>query len=158
MRLARTRRAFARGALVLLPVFSSFAFAQANPPPAWDQVVATARGQTVYWNAWAGDENTNAFIAWVGEQVKTRYGVTVNHVRLKDTSEAVTRVVAEKAAGRGTNGTVDLIWINGPNFLSLKAQKLLYGPFVEGLPNFKYVDTVNKRSTVIDFTTPVDGF
>ena len=156
MRLARTRRAFARGALVLLAAFSSFAFAQANPP-AWDQIVAKARGQTVYWNAWAGDENTNAYIAWVGEQVKTRYGVTVNHVRLKDTSEAVTRVVAEKAGGRETNGTVDLIWINGPNFLSLKAQKLLYGPFVESLPNFKYVDTVNKRSNVIDFTTPVEG-
>ena len=156
MRLAGTRRAFARGAVGLLAAFSSLALAQANPP-AWDQVVAKARGQTVYWNAWAGDENTNAFIAWVAERVKTRYGVTVNHVRLKDTSEAVTRVVAEKAAGRETNGTVDLIWINGPNFLSLKAQKLLYGPFVEGLPNFRYVDTVNKRSNVIDFTTPVDG-
>ena len=28
-----------------------------------------ARGQTVNFNAWAGDEKTNAFIAWVGEEV-----------------------------------------------------------------------------------------
>jgi putative thiamine transport system substrate-binding protein len=112
----------------------------------------------VHWNAWAGDERTNAFIAWVGEEVKQRYGVTIDHVRLKDTAEAVTRVIAEKSAGRATDGTVDLIWINGPNFLSLKKQDLLYGPFAASLPNFKYVDTVNKRSNVIDFTTPVDGF
>ena len=62
--------------------------------------LAKARGQTVNWNAWAGDEKTNAFIAWVGDEVERRYGVTVNHVKLKDTAEAVTRVVAEKAAGR----------------------------------------------------------
>jgi putative thiamine transport system substrate-binding protein len=131
--------------------------AAAQPDLDWGQVSAKARGQTVYFNAWAGDEKTNAFIAWAGEQMKARYDVTVNHVRLKDTSEAVTRVVAEKAAGRNSDGTVDLIWINGPNFLAMKQQGLLYGPVTQALPNFRYVDTVNKRSNVIDFTTPVDG-
>ena len=130
----------------------------AAQPANWDGVLARAKGQTVYWNAWAGDEKTNAFIVWIGEEVKKRYGVTVTQVRLKDTAEAVTRVVAEKAAGRNDNGTVDLIWINGPNFLALKEQGLLYGPFAESLPNFRYVDTANKRSNVIDFTVPVDGY
>jgi putative thiamine transport system substrate-binding protein len=125
--------------------------------PPWPQVEAAARGQTVYWNAWAGDEQTNAFIAWVGEQVKARYGVTVQHVRLKDTAEAVTRVVTEKSAGRDSGGGVDLIWINGPNFLNLKQRGLLYGPVTQALPNFRFVDTTSKRSNVIDFTTPVDG-
>lgn len=124
---------------------------------AWNQTLAQARGQTVYWNAWAGDEKTNAFIAWAGQQVKARYGVTVVHTRLQDTAEAVTRVVAEKAAGRSSGGTVDLIWINGPNFLAMKQQGLLLGPVTQLLPNFQYVDAVNKRSNLIDFTTPVDG-
>jgi putative thiamine transport system substrate-binding protein len=128
-----------------------------QPAPAWPEVLAKARGQTVYWNAWAGDEKTNAFIAWVGEQVSAQYGVTVQHVRLKDTAEAVTKVVAEKAAGRGEGGGVDLIWINGPNFLNMKQQGLLYGPVTQALPNYRYVDTVAKRSNVIDFTTPVEG-
>ncbi len=132
--------------------------AAAEPAIDWEQVTAKARGQTVYFNAWAGDEKTNAFIAWAGEQMKARHGVTVNHVRLRDTSEAVTRVVAEKAAGRDSGGTVDLIWINGPNLLALKQQNLLYGPVTQALPNYALVDTVNKRSNVIDFTTPVDGF
>ncbi len=130
----------------------------AQPSLDWNQVTAKARGQTVYFNAWAGDEKTNAFIAWAAGEMKARYDVSVNHVRLKDTSEAVTRVVAEKAAGRNSDGTVDLIWINGPNFLNMKQQTLLYGPVTQALPNFRLVDTVNKRSNVVDFTTPVDGY
>jgi putative thiamine transport system substrate-binding protein len=132
-------------------------WARAQAAPAWSEVLARARGQTVFWNAWAGDEKTNAFIAWAAEQVNTRHGVTVQHVRLKDTAEAVTRVVAEKAAGRNSEGSVDLIWINGPNFLNMKQQGLLYGPVLQALPNARFVDTTHKRSNVIDFTTPVDG-
>jgi putative thiamine transport system substrate-binding protein len=148
------RRAF--GALAAASTFAG-TWAHAQGVPAWSEVLTRARGQTVFWNAWAGDEKTNAFIAWAAEQVKTRHGVTVQHVRLKDTAEAVTRVVAEKAAGRGTDGSVDMIWINGPNFLNMKQQGLLYGPVLSALPNARFVDTTHKRSNVIDFTTPVEG-
>src|SRR5690606_25214896 len=79
----------------------------AEPAPPWPDILARARGQTVFWNAWAGAEQTNAFIAWVGEQVRREHGVEVRHVRLKDTAEAVTRVIAEKAAGRDADGSVD---------------------------------------------------
>lgn len=125
---------------------------------AWGAVVAAARGQTVHFNAWAGDEKTNAFIGWVGDEVARRYGVKLVHVKLKDTAEAVTRVVAEKAGGRDRDGSVDLVWINGPNFLALKEQRLLYGPFADRLPNFALVDVAGKRSNVVDFTIPVDGY
>jgi putative thiamine transport system substrate-binding protein len=131
------------------------AFAQDSQ---WSEVIARARGQTVNWNAWAGDEQANAFIAWVGNEVDRRYGVKINHVKLKDTGEAVTRVVAEKAAGRNAGGSVDLIWINGPNFLALKSANLLFGPFTQMLPNFRYVDTTTTRANIVDFTIPVAGF
>ena len=123
----------------------------------FDRILTAARGQSVYWNAWGGDERTNTFIAWVGQEVSRQFGVTINHVRLRDTAEAVTRVVAEKQAGRIAGGSVDLIWINGPNFLAMKNQGLLYGPFVETLPNWRFVDVVGKPSNVIDFTIPVEG-
>ena len=145
------------GVLLLLAGMGFGAAAQAQDLK-WNEVVAKARGQTVNWNAWAGDEKTNAFIAWVGEEVGRRYGIKVNHVKLKDTAESVARVVAERAAGRNSDGTVDLIWINGPNFLAMKQQSLLFGPFTQVLPNFAYVDTARKRSNLIDFTIPVDGF
>jgi putative thiamine transport system substrate-binding protein len=125
---------------------------------AWDDTLARARGQTVYWNAWGGDEQINAYIAWVGEQVAARYSVELVHVKLTDTGEAVGRIVAEKASGRNGDGSVDLIWINGENFAALKLQDLLLGPFAESLPNFRHVDTAGKPTTLIDFTIPTDGF
>ena len=75
----------------------------------------------------------------------------------KDTAEAVTRVVSEKTAGRDSGGSVDLIWINGPNFLAMKEKGLLHGPFTQVMPNYRLVDTTAKRSNVVDFTVPVDG-
>ena len=126
-------------------------------PPGWTEALARARGQTVYWNAWGGDERTNAFIEWVAARVAREHDVTLRHVKLKDTAEAVARVVAEKAAGRVDGGSVDLIWINGPNFLAMKEQGLLYGPIVSRLPNARWVDTDGKPATRIDFTVPVDG-
>ncbi|MFV0245506.1 MAG: ABC transporter substrate-binding protein [Qingshengfaniella sp.] len=123
----------------------------------WQGTLDAARGQTVYWNAWGGDERTNAFIDWVGQETRQRYGVAVRQVKLSDTAEAVTRVVTEKAAGRDTEGSVDLIWINGPNFLSMKEQGLLHGPFVADLPNARYLDMSEGSANTLDFTVPVEG-
>lgn len=155
-----TRRdTFKLGAGLALGGIALPALAQAPAPKPgdWPGILERAKGRVVYWNAWAGDERTNAFIASIGTETKERYGVTIEHVRLRDTAEAVTRVVAEKQAGRNEGGGVDLIWINGPNFLAMKNQGLLYGPFVEAMPNWSYVDTTGKRSNVVDFTVPVDG-
>jgi putative thiamine transport system substrate-binding protein len=112
----------------------------------------------VYWNAWGGDEQINAYIAWVGEQVADRYGIELVHVKLTDTAEAVGRIVAEKTSGRNGDGSVDLIWINGENFAALKGQDLLFGPFAQTLPNFRHVDTAGKPTTLVDFTIPTEGF
>lgn len=123
----------------------------------WQATLDAARGQTVYWNAWGGDERTNAFIAWVGSETERLYGVRVEHVKLSSTAEAVTRVVSERAAGQDEGGTVDLIWINGPNFLAMKEQELLHGPFVADLPNAQYLDLSPSSPNAVDFTVPVDG-
>ncbi len=67
--------------------------------PDWQDIRAAARGQTVYWNAWGGDERINAYIAWVGDQVREEYGITLKQVKLADTADAVSRVLAERTAG-----------------------------------------------------------
>ncbi|MEM6902234.1 MAG: ABC transporter substrate-binding protein, partial [Pseudomonadota bacterium] len=118
---------------------------------------AAAKGQTVYWNAWGGEGRINDYIAWVGQQVSEQYGVTLEHVNLSDTAEAVSRVLAEKQAGRDSGGAVDLIWINGENFAAMKRQDLLFGPWSEEMPNYALVDTEGKPTTKTDFTVPVDG-
>lgn len=130
------------------------------PAPAladWQDTLDAARGQTVYFNAWGGDPRTNDFLAWVSEQTEALYGVTVSHVKLTDTAEAVTRVISERAAGVTEGGSVDLIWINGPNFLAMKEQELLHGPFVADLPNARYLDLSETSAASVDFTVPVEG-
>ena len=76
----------------------------ADPDPAdWDAVLAEAEGQTVYWHAWGGSPQINDFIAWLGDEVQVRYGVTVEHVKLTDTADAVGRVVAERSPDKGAD-------------------------------------------------------
>ena len=70
----------------------------------WDDVVQEAKGQTVFFNAWGGDERINAYIEWAGDRVKEDYGVTLRHVKLSDTAEAVNRVRLEKEAGKTDGG------------------------------------------------------
>jgi putative thiamine transport system substrate-binding protein len=150
------RRAFGKTALstlALMAVHPRLAFAGD-----WVAVLAEAKGQTVYWHAWGGDTKINDFIAFIGAEAQTRYGVTLEHVKLASTADAVARVLAEQQAGQTTGGAVDLIWINGENFAAMKAQGLLFGPFAEALPNWPLVDTVGKPATRTDFTLATEGF
>lgn len=141
-----------------LSLLAALSLTLATPALAdWQATLEAARGQTVYWNAWGGDDRTNAFIAWVGRQTEAAHGVRVEQVKLTDTAEAVSRVIAEKAAGKDAGGSVDMIWINGPNFLAMKQAGLLHGPFVADLPNAKYVDLSPGAAASVDFTVPVEG-
>lgn len=124
---------------------------------AWPGIEAKARGQTVYFNVWAGSQNINAYLQWAGAEVQKRFGVKLEHVKITDTFEVVKRVRNEKAARKLTDGTVDMVWINGENFLAMKREGLLFGPFAESLPNFTYVDVQGKPTTRIDFSEPVEG-
>ena len=146
------------GALAAALALAPSANAADPDPHDWDAVLETARGQTVYFNAWGGSENINSYIDWAGQTLKQRYGVTVTHVKLDDTANAVAKVLAEKAAGKDEGGSVDLIWINGENFASMKRQGLLMAPdWTTALPNWAYVDHENKPTILTDFTIPTDG-
>jgi putative thiamine transport system substrate-binding protein len=122
----------------------------------WSAIETEAKGQTVYFNAWAGSDTINAYIAWAGEEVKKRYGVTVSHTKITDTAEVVKRVRDEVAAGKA-DGSVDLVWINGENFRAMKTDKLLFGPWSETTPNYALVDVEGKPTTKQDFSEAVEG-
>jgi putative thiamine transport system substrate-binding protein len=131
---------------------------EAVDPADWTDVLAKAKGQTVYFHAWGGEPRINAYIAWAGEQLQQRHGVTVEQVKVDDTANVVARIVAEKAAGQESGGAVDLVWINGENFASLKKAGLLMSPgWATKLPNWPLVDVENKPAVVTDFTEPTDG-
>lgn len=146
-----------RRALQLMATASAMPFLGRSVLAAdWNATLAAAKGQEVYFNAWGGGDTINAYIQWAGDEVAKRFGVKVTHVKLADTGEAVKRVREEVAAGK-SDGSVDLIWINGENFRTMKSEKLLFGPFAETLPSFANVDTVGKPTTLQDFTEKVEG-
>ena len=123
----------------------------------WDSVVAAARGQTVNWYLWGGSESINRFVdETYGVPLREQYGITLNRVPLADTVDAVNQVLSEREAGV-ERGAVDLIWINGENFLSLKQAEMLLPDWSRRLPNARLVDWENP-AIYLDFGEPVEGY
>lgn len=136
---------------------ASFSESRAADGGAWEHILSRAQGQSVYFNGWGGSEVINEYIRWAGDQVRERYGVSVIHVKVSDIGDVVSRILAEKSAGRSSGGSVDLMWINGENFQAMKTNGLLLEPYTQQLPNYRLVDFENKPSTLFDFTVPVDN-
>ncbi|MEL0636316.1 ABC transporter substrate-binding protein [Marinomonas sp. TI.3.20] len=144
--------------LIAASISGALLFTSIHAQADWQDTLKEAKGQTVYFNAWGGADNINDYIRWSAKHIKEQYDVTLKQVKLTDTSDAVNRVLAEKAAGRNTDGSIDLIWLNGENFRAMKDNNLLYGPFSTELPNYKkYVNEHARQSITRDFGTPVDG-
>jgi len=121
----------------------------------WREIENKARGTTVAFAMWTGDENRNRFFqSRVTEELAAKYGIKLQIVPLGDTAEAVGKLLNEKSAGKSSGGSIDMIWINGENFRSAKQGSLLWGAFAEKLPNLKYYDEVASKR---DFGTAIDG-
>ncbi len=121
----------------------------------WQSIEQQANGESVYFHAWGGSQEINRYLQWTGEQLKNRYNVTLKHVKVSDISETTSRLLAEKAANKNNGGSVDIVWINGENFKSMKDHGLLYGPFVQQLPNWPLID--QSLPIDVDFSVPTDG-
>ena len=121
----------------------------------WQQTLAEAKGQRVYFNAWGGSPEINAYLVWAGQEIERQYGVTLVQVKVDDIAQSVSQLLASKQAGKTSGGPIDLLWVNGENFKALKEQGLLGAPFTGELPNMALVDT--KLPVHEDFTVPVAG-
>lgn len=124
----------------------------------WDSVLAEAAGQTVYFNAWGGDVAINRYIEWAAQRVDADYGIELRHVKVTDIAESVSRIVAERTAGRDSRGSVDLLWINGENFAALKRADLLHGPWAMTVPNAAFINWRGNPTTRIDASIATKGF
>lgn len=130
-----------------------------GPPgfDSWDAVLEAARGQTVNWHMWGGSDAWNGFVDnFYGTELAEVYGVTLNRVPLADTVDAVNQVLSEEEAGvPHDEGSVDLIWINGENFKTLKQAGMLYGPWTLNVPNSQYLNW-ESGGFLLDFGEPVE--
>lgn len=140
------------------------ACAPPTPPPTaasltalnWDAVERQARGTTVTFGMWAGDEANNRFFQGpVTADLRERFGIELAIVPLADVADLVNRLLNEKRAGRNRAGSVDMVWINGENFRTARQGRLLWGPFADRLPNIQYFDPELRRR---DFGTLIEGF
>jgi len=149
-------------ALVLAALLATSAQAEtaSNGAPtfsSWDEVVDQARGGTVNWFMWGGSDTINAYVSgYVAERLKAEYDITLNRVPITDAADIVNQVLSEKEAGVTDAGSVDLIWINGENFRSMKQGGLAFCGYTGLLPNDALVNWDNP-AIANDFGVPVDG-
>lgn len=106
----------------------------------WDAIAEAAKGTTVTFYGWGGDEERNNWLnTTVAGYLKDNYDITLEVVGM-NIDDILAKLSGEKQAGTET-GTVDMIWINGENFYSAKENGLLWGPFTDKLPNMEaYID------------------
>jgi putative spermidine/putrescine transport system substrate-binding protein len=119
-------------------------------------VERAARGQTVRWWMYGGDDRVNAYVDDVVVPAARRAGVTLDRVPVTDTADALQRVVAERRAGKDSGGGVDLIWLNGENFAAGKRAGLWREGWADDLPNAHLLDPQDPTLST-DFQVPVDG-
>lgn len=153
----------AAAALATLVALALAATASAWPSAAavrgaegWEAVLAGARGQTVRWWMYGGDQRVNDYIDTQVTPAALRLGVKLVRVPITDTADAVQRVIAQRKAGKTSGGAVDLIWINGENFAAGKTAGLWLKSWATTLPNARYVD-FGSPAVSRDLQVPIDG-
>lgn len=124
----------------------------------WSQIVSQAKGQTVNLYMWGGSQKENQYIDnWAAPRLKKQYGITLHRVSVNDTQDVMNQLISDKQAGKNQDN-IDIGWINGENFLQAQQDHLLWGPFVNKLPNYnKYIDG-SSPAIKYDFGQPTDGY
>ena len=123
----------------------------------WEEIVDAAKGTTVTFYGWGGDENRNNWLnTTVAEYVKENYDITLEVVGM-NIDDILAKLSGEKQAG-ASSGSIDMIWINGENFFSAKENGLLWGPFTDKLPNMAAYIDLEDPETLNDFCMPIEGY
>ena len=154
LRFLATALLLATPALAEIPAVSD---GPARTALGWDEILAEARGGTVNWFMWGGSDSINRYVSdHVAAILKRDHDITLNRIGVTDAAEVVNMVLSEKEAGITTDGAVDLIWINGENFRSMRQADLAFCGYTGLLPNNVLVAWENP-SIANDFGVPVDG-
>ena len=147
---------FALSLCSLFHVQTDAALASSNA--SWQETLEKAKGQTVDWYMWGGSPAVNSYVnGYLTTELQTRFEITLRQVPVKDIAEIVSKIAVEKQAGKVSDGSVDLMWINGENFRTCKKLGLLHGPFTDKIPNTDNLD-LNSPAVKNDFGTPVENF
>lgn len=110
---------------------------------------------TVTMYMWGGSQNINQFMdEKIAPEIKNRYGIELNRVAVVDIKDTVNKLIVEKNAGRKI-GSIDIIWVNGENFKTLKKSEVLLGGLNEKIENVKLLKVATLEK---DFGVNIEGF
>lgn len=123
----------------------------------FEEMKEAAKGTTVTFYGWGGDEKLNEWLDnTFAPLMEEKYEITMERVPM-DIDQVLSQLSGEIQAGE-EDGSIDMIWINGENFQSAKENQMLYGPFVDKLPNYnEYVDA-DSEDVQYDFAYPIEGY
>ncbi len=112
-------------------------------PSDWDSVLEAAKGTTVTYYGYGQYEGLNAwFEGDFSDTMKEKYDITFEYVQVTNTAEIITMLQDELQAGIGEGeGVCDVAWVNGENFAQCKMSNVLWGDYVQYLPNMQYYDS-----------------
>jgi len=122
----------------------------------WSEIIEIAQGQSVNMMMWMGDPKINDYMQnYVAPEIKEQYDIDLE-ISSGQGNTIVSILMSELEAGK-KNGELDLVWINGETFYQLRQITGLYGPFLDWLPNSKFID-LNNPFIKYDFQQPIDGY
>ncbi|MDZ7673103.1 MAG: ABC transporter substrate-binding protein [Halanaerobiales bacterium] len=123
----------------------------------WEEITNKASGTQVNFYMWGGSRTINEWVDnYVSTKLKERYNINLNRVPMGP-DDYLNKLLVEKQVGKESS-SIDLLWINGENFKIAMEHELLFGPFVEKLPNYNnYIDKNDEKNT-IDFGYPTKGY
>lgn len=125
-------------------------------PKQWSDILDAARGSEVTMMMWQGDPVINAYMNdYVKPTVKEEYDITLSFANGQG-NVIVQTLFAEQQAGL-EESNLDIVWINGETFYQLRELNSLHGPFVNSLPNARWIDLSNPFIGK-DFQQSIDGY
>lgn len=123
----------------------------------FEDMKEAAKGTTVTFYGWGGDEKLNQWLDDIfAPLMEEKYDIKMERVPM-DIDQVLSQLSGEIQAGE-ESGSIDMIWINGENFQSAKENKMLYGPFADKLPNFNQYINQESEDVQFDFAYPIEGY
>ncbi|MEP7194876.1 MAG: ABC transporter substrate-binding protein [Saprospiraceae bacterium] len=121
----------------------------------WSQIEENAKGSSVQMMMWQGDPLINQYMNnYIVPEIRKKYGIELK-INNGQGNSIVKTLIGEIEANK-KKSSIDICWINGETFYQLRQLKVLYGPFVQRLPNSQFINFDNPFIK-FDFQQLVDG-
>ncbi|WP_430882916.1 ABC transporter substrate-binding protein [Fusibacter sp. JL216-2] len=123
----------------------------------WEEHLQASKGTSVNLHMWGGSDLVNNYIdQFVAPRLEEKYAIRLNRVPITDARDMINKLITEKDVDK-TDGSIDLMWINGENFALSKENNLLLGSYADLIPNYSALIDTSAKDNLYDFGLATDG-